>query len=476
MLKAGLRHHQTGQLAEAERLYRQVLAIDARHTDALHLLGLIAHQVGQNNIAVELIGKAIEISPAFAAYHANLGIVLQALGRPDKAAAAYNAAIRLQPDFTEAYSNLGNTLLDLERLDDAVAAYNAAIRLQPDFAQAHSNLGNALQHLGQLDDAVAAYNNAIRFKPDFAEAHYYLGLGLLLSGDLSNGWREHEWRWLGGHKELKARGFTQPLWRGEDLHGRTILLHAEQGLGDTIQFCRYASLVADRGGRVVLEAPRALLRLLSGLQGVDRLIAAGEPLPAFDFHCPLMSLPTVFGTTLATIPATIPYIHVKETRRQFWQQRLGPSSGRRVGIVWAGNPKHKNDRNRSLPFAALTPLWNIPGIRWYSLQVGERQTDLIAAPPGVDFAETAAAMSQLDLVVTVDTSVAHLAGAIGRSNWVMLPFAPDSRWLTGRQDSPWYPSVRLFRQTERGEWGHVMNDIAAALAVELVDRPAAAQP
>ena len=608
MLAAGLRHHRAGRLAEAEPFYRQVLAVDARHPDALHLLGALAHQTGQNDSAVEIIGKAIVINPAIAAYHANLGTALKALGRLDEAVAAYEAAISCEPNFAEVHADLGNALQELGRLDEAVAAYNHAIRLRPDhaqahanlgtalktlgrlddavtafhtaigckpdlveaqsnlgnalknlgrlddavasyrnaisckpdfaeahsnlgnalkelgcldeaitahhhaisckpdFAEAHSNLGTALQELGRLDEAVAAYNTAIRLQPDFAEArsnlgntlktlgrldeaiaafnaaiackpdygnaHFNLGIGLLLSGDLSNGWIEYDWRWREGVKERKLQDLSKPQWRGEDLRGRTILLHAEQGLGDTIQFCRYAPLVAARGGRVVMEAPRALLRLLSGLAGVDRLIGTGEPLPAFDFHCPLMSLPTVFGTTLATIPATIPYLPVEEARRRHWQQRLSASAGRRVGIVWAGNREHKNDRNRSLPFAALAPLWNIPGIRWYSLQVGERRADLAAAPPGViedlspaldDFAETAAALSQLDLVVTVDTSVAHLAGAIGRPTWVMLPSAPDWRWLTERADSPWYPSARLFRQTRRAAWGSVINDVASAI-------------
>ena len=248
---------------------------------------------------------------------------------------------------------------------------------------------------------------------------------------------------------------------GRGLNGRTILLHAEQGLGDTIQFCRYAALIAAQGGRVVLETPRALLKLLTGLQGVERLIATGDPLPAYDFHCPLMSLPHIFATSLATIPAPSSYIRIEEARRRDWRQRLSSATERRVGLVWAGNPQHGNDRNRSLPFSALAPLWNVPGIRWYSLQLGERRADLNTAPLGViedlspyldDFTETAAAISALDLVLTVDTSVAHLAGAIGHPAWVMLPFVPDWRWLMRREDSPWYRSLRLFRQHRRGAW------------------------
>ena len=461
-----------GRLGDAVSAYNTAILYKPDIAEAHSNLGNVLQELQRLDEAIAAYRNAIDCKPDYAQAHANLGNTLKKVGQLDEAVAAYNNAIRCKPDFAEAHSNLGTALQELGRLDEAVSAYNTAILCKPDFAEAHSNLGNTLKSLGRLDEAIAAYNTAIGCKPDYAPAHFNLGIGLLLAGDFSNGWTEYDWRWRGGIKEQKPKDVSTPEWRGEDLNGRTILLYAEQGLGDTIQFCRYAPLVAARGGRVVLEAPRSLLRLLAGLQGVDRLIAAGDPLPACDFHCPLMSLPHVFGTTLATIPASIPYLPVEAPRRQHWQQRLGPVTGRRVGIIWAGNPKHQNDRNRSLPFTALAPLWNIPGISWYSLQVGERRTDLDAALPGMiedlspaldDFAETAAAISQLDLLLTVDTSVAHLAGAIGRPAWVMLPLAPDWRWLTERVDSPWYPSARLFRQTERGAWGGVIHNIAAAL-------------
>ncbi|HEY1857839.1 MAG TPA: tetratricopeptide repeat-containing glycosyltransferase family protein [Acidocella sp.] len=462
-----------GQLDDAVAACKNALRLKPDFVVAHYNLGNMLKALGCLDDAVASYNNAISCKPDFAEAHCSLGTTLKALGRLDEAITAYDNAILCKPDFAEAHSNLGTALQELGRLDEAVSAYNTAILCKPDFAEAHSNLGNTLKNLGRLDEAIAAYNTAIGCKPDYAQAHFNLGIGLLLAGDFSNGWTEYDWRWRGGVKEQKPKDVSTPEWRGEDLNGRTILLHAEQGLGDTIQFCRYAPLVAASGGRVVLEAPRSLLRLLAGLQGVDRLIATGDPLPAFDFHCKLMSLPNVFGTTLATIPASIPYLPVEAALRQHWQQRLGPVAGRRVGIVWAGNPKHQNDRNRSLPFTALAPLWNIPGIDWYSLQVGERRADLDAALLGTiedlspdldDFAETAAAISQLDLLLTVDTAVAHLAGAIGCPAWVMLPLAPDWRWLTERQDNPWYPSARLFRQAERGAWGGVVHNIAAALA------------
>jgi tetratricopeptide (TPR) repeat protein len=462
-----------GQFDNAIAAYNKAIRLKPNFAEAHSDLGNVLQNSGRLEEAVAAYHNAIGCKPDFAAAHSNLGNVLKGLGRLEEAIAAYNKAIRLQPNFTEAHANLGNALQDLGRLDEAVAAYHKAIGFKPDFADAHSGLGNALKNLGRLDDAIAAHNTAIGHQPDYVQGHFNLGIGLLLSGDITNGWAEYEWRWRKAENEAALRGFSKPQWQGEEVNGRTILLHAEQGLGDTIQFCRYATLVAARGAHVLLQAPRSLLTVLSGLKGVDRVITTDEPLPPFDFHCPLMSLPHIFGTGLATIPAPFSYIPINEAKRRNWQQRLAPAAGRRIGIVWAGNPQHGNDRNRSLPFAALAPLWNIPGIRWYSLQVGERRADLDAAPPGViedlspsleDFAQTAAALSQLDLVLTVDTSVAHLAGAIGHPTWVMLPFVPDWRWLMGRQDSPWYPSVRLFRQVQYGAWGSVIHSVEAALA------------
>lgn len=464
-----------GKFDDAIAAYNKAIRLKPDFAEAHSNLGNALNNSGRLNEAVAAYHNAIGCKSDYAAAYSNLGNVLKDLGRLDEAVAAYHNAIRLQPNFAEAHSNLGHVLQDLERLDEAVAAYHKAIGCKPDFAEAHSGLGNTLKNLGRLDDAIATHNTALGHQPEYAQGHFNLGIALLLSGDIANGWAEYEWRWRRTEKAAAPCCFSAPQWHGEALNGQTILLHAEQGLGDTIQFCRYVALVAARGGRVLLQAPRSLLTLLSGLKGVERVIATGEPLPAFDFHCPLMSLPRIFDTNLSTIPAPFSYIHVNDAKCRNWQQRLSPAAGRRVGIVWAGNPQHGNDRNRSLPFAALAPLWNIPGIRWYSLQVGERRADLDAAPLGViedlspsleDFAETAAALSQLDLVLTVDTSVAHLAGAIGHPAWVMLPFVPDWRWLMGRQDSPWYPSVRLFRQAQRGAWGSVIHSIAASLGAE----------
>ena len=545
--------HQQGRLAEAERLYRQVLALEPRHAEALHLLGVVALQTGRHDAAADLIGRAIETAPAVAAYHANLAGALKGLGRLEEAAAASRTAIDLKPDFAEAWSNLGDLLTSLERyeealdacdtaidlrpvyaaahsnrgstlarlarLEDAVLAFDAAIRLAPGFAEAHSNRSAALRDLGRFEDAAEAARTAIGVRPDYAEAYSNLGnalkdLGLFpdaltayrtaiglapnlaearyneafvhfVTGDLEAGWPKYEWRWRGGSKALMLRGFAQPQWRGEDIAGRTILLHPEQGLGDTLQFCRYASLVAARGARVVLEAPRPLLRLLTTLAGVDRLVAEGEPLPDFDYHCPLMSLPGVFGTTLQTIPADIPYLSADPALAEAWRRRLGPRTQPRVGLVWSGGFRPGQpelaavNARRNIPLARLAPLAGAD-VDFYSLQKGEaaeRELAELAAPgwsgPRIadltrdihDFADTAALIDNLDLVIAVDTSTAHLAGAMGRPVWVLNRFDSCWRWLLERSDSPWYPSLRLFRQDASGGWDPLVQEVAQALKV-----------
>lgn len=466
-----LSHHQAGRLADAERLYRQALLLDANHADSLHLLGVLAHQSGRNDAAIELIGKAIGIKADVARYHFNLGTILQAAGKPEPAVLALDQARRLNPTHVEAYFNLGAALFDLDRMDEAARIFLLSICLSPDQAKPYYNLGTALKELGRNEAALAVFAAALRLKPDYAEAHFDLALAHLALGNFAAGWPEFEWRWRGGQGQT-PRQFAPPQWRGQDIAGKTILLHAEQGFGDTIQFCRYVPQLAASGATILLEAPRPLLPLLAGLPGVSRLIAAGDNLPAFDLHCPLMSLPGLFGTRMDSIPAPIPYLGAGSDGLARWKERLESARGLKVGLVWAGRPTYRRDRARSMPFAALGPLWDIEGVSWYSLQVGERQSDLSSDPAGriedlspylSDFSETAAALSEMDLVVTVDTAIAHLAGALGRPCWVMLPFFTDWRWLMGRTDSPWYPSLRLFRQSERGDWGNVVASITDAL-------------
>jgi Flp pilus assembly protein TadD len=505
-----LQHHQAGQLHDAEQLYRQILAREPNHADAMHHLGMAAGQAGRNDIAVELIGRAIAIKPdypealnnfgnalkgsgqldeAIAAYrqaialrpshpdaHGNLGSALNAKGQHDEAIAAYGRAIALSSSNPVTYYNLGNALKDKGQLDEAMAAYRRAIALKPNYAEAHFNIGTAQGNKGKIEQAIAAYRRATALKPDYAEAHWNLALALLARGEFAEGWKEFEWRWE--CKDLpRRRTFAQPQWDGSSLQGRTILLHSEQGLGDTIQFIRYAPLVAEHGGTVIVGTVPELHRLLQGAAGVARWLNQGETVPTFDVHCPLMSLPAIFGTTLETIPPRVPYLQADAEQVVRWKKELAADSHRfKVGLAWAGNPTHVNDRNRSISLAALAPLATVQGVSFYSLQKGDAGKQAKASP-GLhlidrtddlkDFADTAALVANLDLVICVDTAVAHLAGALGKPVWTLLPFTTDWRWLLKREDCPWYPSMRLFRQPGRGDWGSVIKRVGEALVVSV---------
>ena len=605
-----LRHHQSGRMAEAEALYRQILAADSRHAGALHFLGIIAHQVGQNDAAESLIRQAIASNPNLPDAFSNLGTVLKELGRLDEAIAAcrqaialspgypdahinlgnglknkgqldeaiaaFREAIALKPDFALAYRNLGNALKDNGQLDEAIATYLQAIALKPNYAEAHynlsnalrengrldeaiaacrqaislnpkspdavvnlgnllktkgqldeaiatfrqaialqpadikahSNLGNALCDKGQLDEAIAVHRQAIALKPDYPEAHYNLGTALnekgqldqavatysqaialkpdypeahynrahalLKLGDLAAGFAEYEWRWKCADFAGARRHFTQPQWDGGPLEGRTILLHAEQGFGDAIQFIRYLRLVAQCGGKIIVECHPEVQRLLQTMAADFPVVATGHALPAFDVQCPFLSLPRLFGTNLTNIPKDVPYLHANAADVEVWRKRLADQpASLKVGIAWAGRPTHPNDRNRSLKLGAFAPLAQVAGVRFVSLQKGEAAAEAKSPPEGMDlldagpelkdFGDTAALVAALDLVIAVDTSVVHLAGALGKPVWVLLPFAPDWRWLLNRDDSPWYPTMRLFRQQRRMEWEPVVASIREEL-------------
>jgi tetratricopeptide (TPR) repeat protein len=670
-----LRYHQAGYLNEAEIGYRQILAVDGRHADSLHLLGVIATQVGRHDLAVDLIGKAIAIDGQVDSYHSNLGFALQQLGRLDDAIASYRKALRLKPRFPEAHNNLGNALLQQGRMADAAAAYRQAIALNPAYPEAHNNLGLALLGQGGLDEAVACYRKAIDFRPDYLEAHHNLGsalreqgyldeavtccrkaielnandaeahntlgavyqkqglldeaiacyrkacdlradypdarynlgtvfqdqerfsdadacyrmaialkpdyrqaynnlgtvflargrpmdalscfgraialkpedpeshnnvgtaklrlgrleeavahyrhaivldpdnpqslfnlgnvlqeqgrlqdalvcldkalelqpdhpeahwnrgLVLLLAGEFERGWEDYEWRWRHlSRKGQKIRTFPQPLWRGERSDGGTILLWAEQGAGDSIQFVRYAAMVAERGWHVVIEAPHALKRLFDPLPDV-LVIPEGEALPSFDVHCPLLSLPRALRTTLPTIPASIPYLRVDKALGEEWRDKLRGDTGFRLGVAWRGDSSHKRDQTRSMEANLFSRILDGFGGAVISLQKDGRVAEIASLGSGVldagpalgDYADTAALIANLDLVISVDTSVCHLAGALGVPTWTLLEFCPDWRWLTDREDSPWYPGMRLFRQRKAGDWRDVIERVREAL-------------
>src|SRR5580704_16959721 len=543
----GLALHQQDKLADAARIYGEILQQQPNHFDALHLLGVIAAQNKKTELAVELITKAIRLNATVAAAHSNLGIALLHLKRPAEALASYDTAIALKPDFAEAHYNRGialrdlkrpgdaltsyetaialksddaearynrgNALRDLKRPEEALASYDTAIALRPDHADAfnnrgaalldlmrpaealascdnaiglkpdhadaHNNRGNALRELQRPEAALASHDKAIALKPDFAEAHWNQSLGLLLMGRFEPGWRQFEWR-----KRLKAplglRCYPQPLWRGdEDIAGKTLFIYWEQGLGDTIQFCRYAKIAAARGAKVVLSVQQSLIELLRQLGPTIRIVGPDAVPADFDYHCPLLSLPLALGTTLSNIPATIPYLKSNVEKSLFWKEQLGEKNKPRVGLVWSGGfrPDQTESWNfnsrRDIPLAKLAVLKN-PNIAFYSLQKGEPAESELAGlmrdrwdGPRIidftsrlhDFSDTAALVDNLDLVISVDTSTAHLAGALGKPVWLLNRFDTCWRWLLQRADSPWYPTVKLYRQEKAGHWDDVVERI-----------------
>lgn len=610
MLTQGLALHQAGRLAEAERIYSQILALDPDQFDARHLLGFIFHQRGDSAQAVHHIDLALQKDPDNILALNNRGIALNALKRLDEALASYDRAIVARPDFVEALINRGNTLQELRRFDESLTSFDRAVAVRPDHAEAHYNRANTLHALKQFDEALASFDRALalrpdnaaalasrgftlhvlrrfdealanydralalqldnaeihsnrsvtlfelkrfaealasgdralalrpdypeahlnrgnalsvlkrfdealadydralalrpdnadahtsrgvtfhmlkRFddalqcygralaaRPDFAEAHYNEGLCRLLTGDFDRGWRKHEWWRETAQLKHASWNFAQPRLTGsQEIAGKTILLHAEQGFGDTIQFCRYAARIAALGGRAILEVQRPLHDLMQTLPGAAQIMSRGDPLPDFDMHCPMLGLPLAFGTGLATIPCEMPYLSASAQAVANWSARLPPKTRPRIGLAWSGRPEHNNDQNRSIDLASfLSPLEGIDATL-VSLQRDVRTADAIVLKARSDvihfgeelkdFSDTAALATNLDLVIAVDTSVAHLAGALAKPVWVLLPFVPDWRWLLDRDDTPWYPTARLFRQDDGRQWDSAFGHLRAAL-------------
>jgi tetratricopeptide (TPR) repeat protein len=609
LLQQALALHRRGQLAQAEGLYAEILKIQPKHFDALHLLGVIALQAQDHQRAVDLINQAIELYPHNAAFYSSRGAALQELKQYDAAIASYDQAITLKPDyadawynrglalqghnqlegaissydkvlalrpdFAEAWSNRGAALQGLSQLDAAIASYDHAIKIKPDYAEAWSNRGVALHRLNRLDAAVAsfdkaialrpffaeAYNNrglalsdlklfgsaiasydqAIRIKPEYAEAWYNRGnaqeelkeleaalesyyqairirpnyaealcnqglalqqlnmldaavasydkviaikphfsaaylnksLALLLRGEYDKGWEMYEWRWKTNDFRLPKRSFIQQIWLGNfHIKGTTILLHSEQSYGDTIQFCRYVEFVAELGARVILEVEQPLIGLLRQLDGVAEFVVKGAPLPAFDCHCPLMSLALAFNTTLDSIPSFPKYLSSEKEKVAEWSGRLGDRKKPRIGLVWSSHTKHYNVQNRSVQLSSLVKHLP-PEFEYVSLQKEVLDDDRATLRSHAnithygdelkDFTDTAALCELMDLVISVDTSVAHLSAALGKPTWVLTSFSPSWRWLLDRTDSPWYPGVKLYRQEAIGQWEPVFERVRADL-------------
>jgi tetratricopeptide (TPR) repeat protein len=510
-----LEHYQSGRLTEAEQGCRQVAGVEPCHAEAVHLLGVLAHQKGNNNEAAEHLGLATRFCPDNAGFHYNLGVAQQMLGQLDDAAASYRQALRLQPQHADAHHNLGFILAQQRNPREAETHYRAAMRLKPDHAEAHHNLALLLRQEGRLPEAVSHFREAVRARPDHVQALHNLGLTLvglgqvedglacyervlelrpdeaetrfcrslvwLLKGDFARGWTEYEWRWRS--KRATPPRHNQPPWDGSALAGRTVLLHAEQGLGDTLQFVRYAALVKARGGTVVVECQPALVPLLRACPYIDQVVAQGEGPPPIDVQAPLLGLARIFDTTSDTIPAAVPYIFADQELVERWRRELDELRAFKVGIAWQGSPTHLWDRQRSIPLEKFAALAQVPGVRLISLQHGHGRAQVAAVADrfavldccdqgddlGLDFADTAAVIKNLDLIITCDTSVAHLAGALGAPVWVALPHAADWRWLLNRDDSPWYPTMRLFRQARPGEreWDGVFLRMARELRERL---------
>ena len=498
------RHREAGRHADADALYQHIVSQLPADPAALHGLGIYVQQSGNNAAAADLLGRAAKLDPNSADLQDHLGVALALLGRWEEAAAAWERAIQLHPT-AEVALNLANALRRIGRSDEAIARYQQAIELKPDVPAAHNNLGNLLREQGQpeeavelyrqalslrteqpalhnnlgnalralnrTDDAIAAHQLALALDRNDADAHWNRGLMLLLKGELAAGWEEYEWRWRVPEFRSPRRNFSQPLWSGEPLAGRRILLHAEQGFGDTLQFVRYAPMVAQLGGRVILECPAELCRLMQTVPGIEQIVPTGQPLPAFDVHCPMLSLPRAFRTTLQTIPQQVPYLSADPARTRFWAERLRfPTDRLRVGFAWAGRPDNPNDRIRSIAVPDLAPLAACKGVAFYNLQTGVAASSAVNAlkfqnDPLTfeDFADTSALIANLDLIVSVDTALVHLAGAMALPVWTLLPFAPDWRWMLDHEDTPWYPTMRLFRQPRPGNWDHVIRRTADEL-------------
>jgi tetratricopeptide (TPR) repeat protein len=453
-----------GRLAEAVACYRNALALRPELLDTLNNLAGALRAQGELDGAQACYERALTLQPNHVESHIGLGVVLRDRGQLEEAVIYNERALALMPDCPETLNNLGVVLIDIGRVEEAITRYQQALALEPDRGATHYNLGIALERQDRYAEALACYARALALKPDYAQAHFNRSLALLRTGQFDEGWQEYEWRFAVARYDRK---FDRVSWSGEPLAGRRILLHAEQGFGDTLQFVRYVPVVAERGGRVVLEVPEPLVRLARTVAGVSEVVAVGDPLPAFDCHCPLLSLPRVFKTNLGTIPDAVPYLSVPAEASSVWAEQIAAAPGLRVGIVWAGATVGAVDPR------LLQPLWETASISWFSLQVGDPSGDTLLldakkiadlSPWLSDFAETAAAVCQLDLVISVDTSVAHLAGALSRPVWIMLPYWPDWRWLIERTDSPWYPTARLFRQKKAGDWSSVVREVAAALA------------
>lgn len=463
-----------GRLELAAEYFRRAVKLNPEFAEGWNELGMALKEQGKFPEAEEAFGNAARIAPGSAKFRTNFGNVLKDQNQLLEAEREFKEAVKLAPDVALVHHNYAVVLAGLGKSAEAIEESRETLRLQPDHAAARATLGHVLMGMGKQREALEILAEGARIQPQDGEAHWNFGWNLLLIGDYERGWPEFEWRWKSSTYRDVLRRSPERQWNGSDVDGRRFLLYSEGGLGDTLHFVRYVPLLAKRGAKVILECQAELVSLLRKVEGVCEILSTGQPTPVFDVICPTMSLPLNFGTTLQTIPAEVPYIAADPTRAKAWESKVPPEPGRvRVGLVWAGNPKNKNDPTRSVGLARFAPLADAKHARFFSVQVGAGAAEASAPPPGMeladfsadlrDFGETAALIANLDLVISVDTSVVHLAGAMGKPIWVLIPFTPDWRWMLGREDCAWYPTMRLFRQRKLGDWEEVLGRVARAL-------------
>jgi tetratricopeptide (TPR) repeat protein len=507
--QTAIAHHQSGRLPQAIAMYRNLMVTDSRNPDLLHLLGLALHQTGKDEEAIPLFRRAIMLAPSAASYHANFAELWRKQGKTDEAIESYRQVLRLVPgdleiryllgealtkkgNFDEAIGELrrcismgkgdSNTwaclceaLRRTERLDEAIDAAQRAVSLDRTSAAAWHSLGWTMMRQGKVREGLPYISEAIRLKPDWPLVVWRRAWGYLLLGDWASGFRDYESRWFDEELQLKTRrNLPGNVWHGEEIAGKAMYVHLEQGLGDFIHFVRYVPMILERGALAVrLETPPELVSLIRrSMPEAVELVTTPEQVVRYDLWTPILSLPLAFGTTQANVPAKVPYLAPDPIAVNAWRDRLAQTPGIKVGLVWAGSPSHGNDKNRSIPLKRLAPLAGIPGIRFVSVQKGEGAKQATGVPEmnlldwteGLkSFDDTAALLSALDLVIAVDTSVAHLSGALARPTWTLLPLSPDFRWMLDREDSPWYPTMRLFRQPTIGDWDTVVRRLGEEL-------------
>lgn len=472
----GAAYQALNRLSDAESCYQNALREQPNHVSARYNMGNVFLKQHRLNEAIESYRQVLRLQPSNIGALNNLGQALKEQGDLLAAADYFEQILRLQPANAEVHINLGTVRDAQKRPDEAIAYYRSAIQLRPTLSTGHYNLGNSLKEKGSLEEAAASYRRAVQYDPDHGETHFALGMTLLTQGDWKEGWREYEWRWKTQY--FKFPDFAQGKeWDGADLQGRTIVLYAEQGLGDTLQFIRYAPLVRERGGRVIIRCQERLAPLLASQNGPDPIVPREQALPPFDHAVPLLNLPRIFGTTPDSVPAKIPYLKADSIRRARWREWLDNHPGRKIGICWQGNPQHPDDARRSVKLDMFAQLAEVAGVRLVSLQTidgmdqlaeqGEKisilNPALAADEKGEGLEELAALLSELDLVITVDTLMGHLAGVLGVPAWLALAYMADWRWLRHREDTPWYPTMRLFRQERPGDWDPVFARMVEAL-------------